>query len=807
MNYPEVVRLSQGAFTLETGRVGRQSDGAVLITYGETMVLATVNRSEVEEHIDYFPLIVDYEEKFYAGGKIPGGFLKREGRPSEEAILTARMIDRPIRPLFPEHYREKVHVVATVLSADKDHAPDIVGILGASTALMISSVPFEGPVAGVRVTRLADGQLVANPTAEQREQGLMDIIVAGTEKAVTMVEGAMKEVPEDQVAEAIKFAHEEIKKLIALQKDFVKKLPSKKLAVVLPEGIEALKAELKAQIGSRWEELRQPMLKLGREALADTIRDEAIEKLLAQKVAAKPDLGESERQALQKQLKGLFNELLSDYVRRSTLERKVRMDGRRSDELRPISCEVGLLPRVHGSALFTRGETQSLGTCTLGTTRQDEQIIDLMLQEGRKRFMLHYNFPPYSVGETGRLGPPGRREIGHGKLAENAVKGVLPSEEEFPYSIRVVAETLESNGSSSMATICSSNLALMDAGVPIKKPVAGIAMGLIEEAGKYVILTDIAGFEDGFGDMDFKVAGTREGLTAFQLDVKVSGISGKLMAEAMAQARQARLQILDVMEAALPAPRPALSKYAPLLEIIKINPEKIGMVIGPGGKMIRKLIAETGAEIDIEDDGSVKISGPNAEAVKAARTRIEDLTEEAQIGNRYHGKVVRIERFGAFVEIKDGVQGLVHVSDLSDRYVKRVEDAVSLGDELDVEVIEVDEMGRINLKRVLGEGESKGTKEPKLAIKIGDHFPGRVKSTTNYGAFVEFNQGESGLIHISALSDRYVKQVEDVVKTGDTVTVEVIKIDEKGRYGLKRIASGEGRSSPADQPAQAAEST
>ncbi len=413
-----------------------------------------------------------------------------------------------------------------------------------------------------------------------------------------------------------------------------------------------------------------------------------------------------------------------------------------------------------------------------------------MMQEGRKRFMLHYNFPPYSVGETGRLGPPGRREIGHGKLAENAVKAVLPSEEEFPYSIRVVAETLESNGSSSMATVCSSNLALMDAGVPIKKPVAGIAMGLIEEAGQYLVLTDIAGFEDGFGDMDFKVAGTREGLTAFQLDVKVSGISEKLMAEAMAQARKARLQILDIMEDALPAPRPALSKYAPLLEIIKINPEKIGAVIGPGGKMIRKIIAETGAEIDIEDDGTVKISGPSAENVKAARTVVEDLTEEVEVGQRFHGQVVRIERFGAFVEIKDGVQGLVHVSDLSDRYVKRVEDVVTLGEELDVEVIEIDEMGRINLKRVLGEGQG-GEKGPKPPIKVGDHFPGRVKSTTNYGAFVEFNQGESGLIHISALSDRYVKQVEDVVKAGDAVTVEVIKIDEKGRYGLKLISTGE----------------
>ncbi len=779
-----IVRHSDGPFTLETGRIARQSDGAVVVTFGETMILATVNRSEAEEELDYFPLTVDYEERFYAGGKIPGGFFKREGKPSDAAVLHARMIDRPIRPLFPDGYRETVHVVVTVLSADKDHPPEIAGLLGASAALLISSVPFLGPVAGVRVGLLDDG-FVLNPTFEQLEKSSMDIVVAGTEQAVTMVEGEMKEIPEERVLEAIKIAHEEIRHLVRLQREFMAKIPSPKpkIQVSPAEGLDELKAELAALIGDRFEELWGPLRKLEREARAEAICEEAIEKLLARRLEQNPEMKESELASLRKTLLALFKELLKEHVRKETLRRKIRMDGRKADELRPVACEVGVLPRVHGSALFTRGETQSLGTCTLGTTRQDEQIIDLMLEEGRKRFMLHYNFPPYSVGEPGRMGPPKRREIGHGHLAETALQPVLPSEEEFPYIIRVVSEIVESNGSSSMASVCSGTLALMDAGVPIKKPVAGIAMGLIEEAGEAVILTDIAGFEDGFGDMDFKVAGTRDGLTAFQLDVKTSGLSEELMAQAMAQARRARLEILKIMEQTLPAPRPQLSKYAPLLEIIKISPEKIGAVIGPGGKTIRKILNETGTEIDIEDDGTVKISGENAEAVKAARTQIEELAKEIQVGDHYRGKVVRIERFGAFVEIKPGVLGLIHVSDLSDKYVKRVEDVVKLGDEIEVEVTELDPMGRVNLKRHI----------EKKPIQVGQRYFGRVKGIADYGAFVEFNEGESGLIHISALSDRgRVQRVEDVVKVGDPVTVELIRIDEKGRYALKLIKVGPG---------------
>jgi polyribonucleotide nucleotidyltransferase len=778
-----ITEHSYGPFTFETGRIARQSDGSVLASFGDTMVLATVNREPADEGQDFFPLSVDFEEKFYAGGKIPGGFFKREGKPSEDATLNARMIDRPIRPLFPDGYSEKLHVVVTVLSADIDHAPETIGLLGASAALMISSVPFQGPVAGVRVA-LVNDEFVLNPTAAQKAESSMDIIVAGTEHAVTMVEGEMKEIPEDRVIEAIQLAHEEIKRLSKFQKEFIAKIPNlkTKIEVTPPEKTSDLHDALKAILGDRLDRLWGPIRKHERQALEDQIRDEAIQGLLDKRLAKEPDLSESEQAKLTHTLKGIFNELIKEFVRVETLARKERYDGRRADEVRSIACEVGILPRVHGSALFTRGETQSLGTCTLGTTRQDEQIVDLMLEEGRKRFMLHYNFPPYSVGETGRLGPPKRREIGHGNLAATALKQVLPSEDDFPYIIRVVSEILESNGSSSMASVCSGTLAMMDAGVPISKPVAGIAMGLIEENGDAMILTDIAGYEDHMGDMDFKVAGTRDGITAFQLDVKSSGLHGKLMEQAMAQARKARLEILGHMNETLAEHRSELSKYAPIIELFKISPEKIGAIIGPGGKTIRKILAETSAEIDIEDDGTVKVSGASKEIVNAARAQIEDLVKEIEIGEAYTGKVVRIEKFGAFVELKPGVQGLVHVSDLSDKYVKNVEDIVKIGDTIEVEVTEVDNMGRINLRR---KTERKERKER----KIGDLISGRVKGIADYGAFVEFEDGESGLVHISMLVEgKRVEKVEDVVNVGDPVTVEIIRIDDKGRYSLKLVS-------------------
>ncbi len=777
-----VVAVQRGPLRLSTGKVARQADAAVLVEYGDTVVLVTVTRGEAED-LDYFPLTVDFEEKFYATGKIPGGFLKREGRPSEAAILSARMIDRPIRPLFPPTYREKVHIVATVLSADMEHCPSIAGLLGASTALMMSGAPFEGPIAGVRVGRIK-GQLVANPSDADLERSDMEIIVAGNKEKILMVEGAMNEVPEEEVIEALAFAQGEIRNLIALQEEFLAQLPPPvKVQLEPPADTSELREALKRLVWDRFESLRGPMRKLEREAKADAIRDEAIEAILAEKQAAGiADAAELEK--LKKQLTGIFTELLEEFVRVSTLTTKIRMDGRRADELRPIWCEVGILPRVHGSALFTRGETQSLGTVTLGTSSLDEQIIDRMLEEGRERFMLHYNFPPYSVGETGRLGPPGRREIGHGNLAKNALKAVIPSEEEFPYIIRVVSEILESNGSSSMATVCSSSLALMDAGVPIKKPVAGIAMGLLTHNSDYMILTDLAGYEDHFGDMDFKLAGTRDGLTSFQLDVKIHGITLQIATETMMQARAARLQILDIMDKTLPAPRPTLSRFAPILEVIPIDPEKIGLVIGPGGKTIRALQAETQTEIDIDDEKNlVKISGHDKELVRRARERIEQITEEIEVGNRYTGKVTRIEKFGAFVELPNGVQGLVRISDLSDRYVKKVEDVVKVGETVTVEVIEVDEMNRINLKLV----RDKAAPAPSQ-IKVGDVLIGKIVGIADYGAFVETDVGVRGLIHISQLADGYVERVEDVVKVGETVMVEVIRIDKEGRYSFKRLA-------------------
>ena len=783
------IEVCRGPFKLETGWIARQASGAVLVSFGETKVLATATRGDAED-LDYFPLIVDYEEKYYAGGKIPGGFIKREGRPTEEAILNARMIDRPIRPLFPDHYLEKVHVVTTVLSADKDHPPEIAAMLGASTALMISPIPFMGPVAGVRVGRL-NGQFIINPTAEQREGSDLDIVVAGTKEAVTMVEGAMKDLSEELVLESIGLAHQHIKELVELQEEFIAAVRAQrsieKLALPEPADTQELTKRLEELIGDRFEALKQAPSKLAREAMIDALKEEVVTKILEERAGA---LVEGEAKQLEKTLKGLFDELLKKFMRWSILQKKERLDGRRPDELREVTCEVGVLPRVHGSALFTRGETQSLGTVTLGASSLDEQIIDWMLMEGRERFMLHYNFPPYSVGETGRLGPPGRREIGHGHLAKNALKYVIPPEEEFPYIIRVVSEILESNGSSSMATVCSGTLALMDAGVPIKKPVAGIAMGLVEDNQDYVILTDIAGFEDRFGDMDFKVAGTRDGLTAFQMDVKVGGVSERILKEAMAKAKEARLKILDAMQEAIAQPRVTISKYAPVLEMIKIDPEKIGAVIGPGGKTIRKLQRDTGTEVDIDDEKNlVKISGPTKEAVKKAKEIVEGIIEELQIGKLYKGKVVRIERYGAFVELPNGTKGLVHVSDLSDSYVKRVEDVVKLGDEVTVKVTEIDEMGRANLRLVSGrETEKEASKKP---IQVGDVFLGKIVGIADYGAFVEIENGIQGLIHISELSGGYVERVEDIVKVGDKVPVQLIRIDTKGpkeRYAFRKLA-------------------
>lgn len=762
--------LAGKTLRLESGVIARQADAAVLATWGDTKILVTVVCQPSDRELDYFPLRVDFEERFYAGGKIPGGFFKREGRPSDDAVLSARLIDRPIRPLFPDGYREEVHIVATVLSAERDAPPDVVALLGASAALTISPAPFEGPVAAVRLG-MDEDQIVTHPSDEALETGRMDIVVAGTRSTVTMVEGHMREVADDRVVEAIESAHKVIQGLIAFQEEFAAQHAVTKRAATPPTAEAlAVREKVKELVWARLPELKAAPNKLAREKLAQT---------LATETAATVANGhpEEKRTAAATLAKVLFDDVYREFARGSILERGERMDGRRPDELRPIQIQVGLLPRVHGSSLFTRGETQSLGTCTLGATRRDAQIVDLMMEDGLKRFMLHYNFPPYATGESGRMGGPSRRSIGHGRLAEGALLAVLPSDDEFPYIIRVVSEITESNGSSSMASVCSGSLAMMDAGVPLKRSVAGVAMGLVgdEASGKHVILTDILGLEDHYGDMDFKVAGTRDGVTAFQLDVKTGGITPDLMKQAIAQARRARLTILDQMDAALPKPRPSLSPYAPCLDVVKINPEKIGAIIGPGGRVIRKLQEDTGTDIDIEDDGTVKIVGDSADAVALARQAIEELTAEVEVGMTFHAKVVRIAPFGAFVELRPGVDGLVHISNLSDGYVKKVEDVVQIGDEIMVEVIETDENGRIRCKAV--------QEKPKL--KAGDIISGQVTNVVDYGVFVEIAPGVRGLVHKSRLGTQ--GEPAEVAKKGDRMLVEILEIEEQGRYKLRRV--------------------
>ena len=796
----ESIEFNGKELTLETGQIARQAGGAVLVAHGDSHVLVTVVTAEPKQDLGYFPLRVDYEERFYAAGKIPGGFFKREGRPSDAAILTARMIDRPIRPLFPKNYNDEVQIVATVLSAEPDCPPNVLGIIGASAALMISDAPFQGPIAGVRIGRM-DGKYIVNPDLETQETCGVEITVAGTKDTVTMVEGMMDELSEDEVVEAIEIAHAAIRQLIALQEQFAARVSvtKKELPPVEAED-DYVVTQVREIVWNQFPSIHNLTTKQARGEFLAGLRDQAIERLVTE------DLSEEDALERSETIAKALESLLKEYMRKEVLERGIRLDGRRPEEIRPISCAVGVLPRAHGSSLFTRGETQSLGIVTLGATRGDEQIIDQMMYDGRKRFMLHYNFPPFSVGEVGRIGSPSRRSVGHGYLAENSLKAAMPSEEEFPYVVRIVSEILESNGSSSMATVCSASLAMMDAGVPLNRPVAGIAMGLIEdpETQQRVILTDIQGAEDHNGDMDFKVVGTREGVTGFQLDVKVGGIDSATMRTALEQAKRARMTILDEMDRAISAPREELSPYAPKLQTIEIPVDKIGTVIGPGGKMIRQIIEETGAEIDISDDGTVKIAGPNSEAVYAAQQWIEDLTTELEVGTVMKVKVTRIVDFGAFVGLKNGSEGLVHVSNLASGYVDNVRDIVSPGDEMTIEVIGVDKMGRPDLKRI-DEGanvptdaskqegrerrqkSSGGHPASKPDVHVGDIIDGTVTNTTDYGAFVEIAPDVTGLVHISALSDEYVRRVTDVVKSGDPIRVEVLNIDDRGRYKLQRI--------------------
>ena len=680
--------------TVETGEIAKQADGAVIIRYGDTVTLSTACASnQAKEGIDFFPLTVSFEEKLYSVGKIPGGFLRREGRPSEHATLTARMIDRPIRPLFAEGFRYEVQVVNTVLSVDQDASPEMAAMFGASLALCISDIPFNGPIAGVKVGRI-NGELVANPTVAQMEESDIDLTVAGTAQALNMVEAGAKEVSEEDMLAALMFGHEQIKKLCAFQEEIVAACGKEKREIELYAVDETIDCVVRAIFEAQIRAAVSIKEKLERYGKIDDLTDEA-----AQMIANKEYESEKDQNNAVKQAREICRSIEADEVRRLIIEDKVRPDGRQIDEIRPLNSQVDLLPRVHGSALFTRGETQVLSTTTLGALN-DNQIIDDLTVVDSKRFMHHYNFPPYCVGETGRMGNPGRREIGHGALGERALAQVLPSVDEFPYTIRTVADVMESNGSSSQASICAGTMSLMAAGVPIKAPVAGIAMGLImdDNSGKYTVLTDIQGMEDHFGDMDFKVAGTKNGITALQMDIKVTGITKNIFEEALAQAHKARLEILDNMLACIPCPREQLSPYAPKIAMMNIDPDKIKDVIGPGGKMINEIIAQCdNVKIDIDDDGKVVIYHNDYDTIEKAKQMISDIVRVAKVGDVYAAKVVRLEKFGAFVNLFGNTDGLLHISKISHHRVDKVEDVLKLGDIIDVKVTEIDNKGRINV--------------------------------------------------------------------------------------------------------------
>ena len=673
--------------TVEYGQLAKQANGAVMIRYGDTAVLSTATASKQPKPLDFFPLTVNYEERLYAVGKIPGGFIKREGRPSERAVLTSRLIDRPIRPLFADGFRNEVQVISMVMSVDQDCSSEMAAMFGSSLALTVSDIPFEGPIAGVQVG-LIDGEFIINPNVEQLEKSEINLIVAGTKDAINMVEAGADEVPEEKMLEAIMFGHEEIKRLISFQEEIAAQVGKEKMEVELYQIDQDIEAEVRGICEEDMIKAIQVQEKHAREAAIKEVKDDVIAKF-EEKEADEAQL---------KQVKQVLDKLVKGEVRRLITEEKLRPDGRGLDEIRPLASQVGLLPRTHGSGLFTRGQTQALSICTLGAMG-DVQVIDGLGLEESKRFMHHYNFPLFSVGETGPIRGPGRREIGHGALGERALEPIIPNEKDFPYTIRIVSEVLESNGSTSQASICASTLAMMDAGVPIKAPVAGIAMGLIQSGEHYSILTDIQGMEDHLGDMDFKVAGTAKGVTALQMDIKIEGLSREILEEALQQAKSGRMHILDSMLSTISESRSKLSQYAPKILTMHINPDKIRDVIGPSGKQINKIIEETGVKIDIEQDGSVFISSTDEEMNKKAKKIIEDIVREVEVGQLYLGKVKRIEKFGAFVEIFNGKDGLVHISELAEERIGKVEDVVSIGDELLVKVTEIDRQGRVNLSR------------------------------------------------------------------------------------------------------------
>lgn len=679
--------LAGRPLTFEMGELAKQANASVLVRYGDTVVLTAAVASKEPKDIDFFPLTIGYEERLYAVGKVPGGFIKREGRPSEHAILAGRLIDRPIRPLFPDGFRNDVQVINYVMSVDHDNSPEIAAMIGSSLALSISDIPFEGPIAGVVVGRI-NGEFVLNPTVEQLEQSDIDLTVAGTKDAVNMVEAGAKEVPEEVMLEAIMFGHDAIKEIIRFQEQIVAEIGKEKMELNL--------YEIDPTINTRVREMAEADMLKAIQVVEKHARQEAIDAVNARVIDVFEQEEVTEKEL--KQVKEVLNKIVKEEVRRLITDEKVRPDGRQIDEIRPLSSRVDLLPRTHGSALFTRGQTKALSICTLGALNE-HQMLDGLEVEETKRFMHHYNFPPFSVGETGRYGAPGRREVGHGALGERALKQVMPSAKDFPYTVRLVSEVLESNGSTSQASICASTMALMAAGVPIKAPVAGIAMGLVKKGDNYTVLTDIQGMEDHLGDMDFKVAGTAQGVTALQMDIKIEGLSREILEEALQQAKVGRMQILNHMLSTISSTREDLSAYAPKIKVMTIKVEKIRDVIGPGGKQINEIIDKTGVKIDIEQDGTVYILHDKTENINQAMAMIEDIVREVEIGKIYLGKVVRIEKFGAFVEIFPGQDGLVHISQLAEERVAKTEDVVNIGDQIYVKVTEVDDRGRVNLSR------------------------------------------------------------------------------------------------------------
>jgi len=686
--YSVELKVGEKNLRLESGRVARQSAGEVLVSYGDTVILVCVNYNiEVDKTVDFLPLTVEYRELSFAAGKIPGGFIKRETRPSDNEILSSRLIDRPLRPLFPPDFRNEVQIIAYLLSSDVEHEADTLGIIGAATALLISEIPFTVPVAGVKVG-LLDGNYIVNPTLTQQENCKVNLVIAGTKDAVVMIEGGAIEATEEEIIGAIKFGQAECARIIEIEEKMREAIGKEKVEFNEPFVDEILSDEIKEKIGT---EINQIFVFKEKKARAEAAYQ------LIQSIVEK--MSEKQDEHIEAKVRFILDQMIAKRMRNMIIEEKKRLDGRGLNDIRNISCEIGVLPRTHGSALFTRGQTQSLAVTTLGT-KSDEQRIDAIYGEESKSFMLHYSFPPFATGEVRPIRGLSRREIGHGALAERAILPVLPNDESFPYTIRVVSNILESNGSSSMASVCSASLALMDAGVPIKTSVAGISVGLVKESENYELLTDIIGDEDHYGDMDFKVAGTNNGITAIQLDLKIQGLQVDILKHALDYAREARESILKIMSSTISSPRTHLSKYAPKILAFFIPKAKIGEVIGPGGKIIRRIIGESDLKIDIDDDGKVTIAGTNAELVKWAQNEILGIVQEAEVGKTYSGKVTRITNFGAFVEILPGKEGLLHISKLSRQRVRRVEDVVKLGDEIVVKVYEIDEQGRINLMRV-----------------------------------------------------------------------------------------------------------